>query len=195
MTRHHRRAVVVTTALLASLVSALAVEARVVSAASTHDATLSTTPVGDLQTPAWFDDHWIDLAVDWEGARACDVGALSERYAVCFRDEASLDRAMAAIDRSAVVTTSVCSSSLRLYTGTSYSGTVLSLSQRLTILNLSSYAFDNVTSSYKVGACAVEMYPDAGLLGGAYPGNTNAGAQAATMVSTWDNVVSSVWIT
>jgi hypothetical protein len=142
---------------------------------------------------ARFEGRWIDLSKSWEGATACTV---DNAGSVCFRTEAQLDAYLAASAASGatLALTSTCSSSLRLYDGTSYSGSVLNLSVQYTITNLSTYGFDNRTSSYKVGACASVFYSGASGGGSIYPGNTAALAQSATMVAGWDNAVSSVYI-
>lgn len=142
---------------------------------------------------ARFEGRWIDLSKDWEGATACTIDAAGS---VCFRTEAQLDAYLAAPVASVadVAITSTCSSSLRLYDGTSYSGSVLNLSVQYTFINMSTYGFDNRTSSYKVGACASVFYSGASGGGSLYPGNTAAFAQSATMLSGWDNAVSSVYI-
>ena len=87
-----------------------------------------------------------------------------------------------------------CSSSVRLYSGTSYSGSVLWLSTQFSFLNLSNYGFNNVTSSYRIGACDAVFYDLNN--GGApqYGGATWAGASSASMLAGWDNRVSSVFI-
>lgn len=141
---------------------------------------------------AWFEDHWIDLAEDWEDATACDV---STGATVCFRTEAELDEHLLAGSLNSMIgILAVCGSTLRLYDGTSYGGTVLSLSTRNVTHNLSTYGFDNMTSSYKVGACDSDFYSAALLGGSLYSGNTAAFAQATAMLSGWNNVVSSVYI-
>ena len=146
---------------------------------------------------AWFEDHWIDLAADWEGAAACDISPTGN---VCFRSEAALDsylnggpEATTATSATLSITTA-CASALKLYDGTTYTGSVLNLSTEFRSLNLSTYGFDNITSSYKVGACDSDFYSAASGGGSHYGGNTNAFAQAATMLAGWDNVVSSVFI-
>lgn len=147
------------------------------------------------ETPAskaWFEDHWIDLTVSWDGATACDV---QPDITICYRTEAAMNTELdAAQTTSAFTTLTSCSTSLRLYDGTTYTGTVLNLSTRTTILNLSVYGFDNLTSSYKVGACDSDFYSAANLGGSLYAGSTVAGSQAASMLSGWNNVVSSVYI-
>ncbi|HQZ37162.1 MAG TPA: hypothetical protein PK020_22240 [Ilumatobacteraceae bacterium] len=142
-------------------------------------------------TPAWFEDHWIDLAVDWEDATACSV---TPEAAECFRTEAEMDEALAADRSSVVVPLAACASSLRLYDGASYGGTTISLSARLTYLNLSAYSFDNLTSSYRVGACDVDLFANASGAGGVYPGATTANSQSPSMTSGWNNVIPSVYI-
>ncbi|NND73763.1 MAG: hypothetical protein HKN44_02050 [Ilumatobacter sp.] len=85
-----------------------------------------------------------------------------------------------------------CSSSLRLYSGTSYTGAVTSITARSTWINLSTYGADDTTSSYRVGACSAALRSGSYGGGSSYPGNTAAGAQSPWMLSGWDNVVSSV---
>ena len=142
---------------------------------------------------ARFEGRWIDLSKDWEGAMACTV---DDAGSVCFRTEAQLDAYLDAPTTGVtnVAITSTCSSSLRLYDGTSYSGSVLNLSVQGTYINMSTYGFDNRTSSYKVGACTSSFHSGSSGGGSLYPGNTAAFAQATVMVFGWDNVVSSVYI-
>ena len=141
---------------------------------------------------AWFEDRWIDLTVDWEGATACDVRPTGT---VCFRTEKEMNTApRRAAAGTQVGTMAICASSLRLYDGISYTGTVLQLTTRNVAHKLSTYGFDNVTTSYKVGGCDTEFYSAPNLGGSAYPGNTSAGAQSATMAVGWNNLVSSVYI-
>ena len=161
----------------------------IISAPGAHaDSSSSETP----ESMAWFEDHWIDLTVSWEGAAACDV---QPDLTTCYRTEAAMDAEhYDSQTRSAFTTLTSCSTSLRLYDGTTYTGTVLNLSTRTTVLNLSVYGFDNLTSSYKVGACDSDFYSAASLGGSLYSGNTSAGSQAASMLSGWNNAVSSVFI-
>ena len=142
---------------------------------------------------AWFEDHWIDLAVDWEGATACAVGPLG---AVCFRTEEELEATLSKLPTSSdmVALAGTCSSALRLYNGISYTGNVLVLTSTNAPINLSSLGFDNLTTSYKVGACDAGFYSGANLGGSAYPGNTAAFAQSPNMITGWNNTTSSVYI-
>ncbi|MEO6126561.1 MAG: hypothetical protein ABIR32_22900 [Ilumatobacteraceae bacterium] len=177
--RLNRRALVAACALLA--VSPLPAAA----------APVRPAPSGSLAT---FEGHQIDLAQGWGEATAC---AVTDTGTTCYRSEAEMDAATktptpATSTAEASATASACSSSLRLYDGTSFTGTVLSVSTRGSLLTLSTYGFDNKTSSYKVAACAAILY--SGIQSGTYPGNTAANAQAASMQSGWDNVISSVLI-
>lgn len=138
---------------------------------------------------AWFEDHWIDLAVSWEQATACDV---RPDLTICYHTEDAMNAELDAARTATMLT--ACSTSLRLYDGASYTGAVLNLSTRTTVVNLSLYGFDNLTSSYKVGACDTDFYSAANLGGSLYAGNTSAGFQAPSMLSGWNNTVSSVFI-
>jgi hypothetical protein len=173
-----------------TVVSALAVEA------------------GGPSAIATFNGRTIDLSQGWAGAQACV--ALADRTE-CFGSEPSLLDAhpelrdignptkststlasTLALPLSATATS--CSSSLALYRGTSFSGSVLFLTTRFAVLNLSLYGFDNDTSSYKIGACSGSFYSSSNAGGSVYPGNTAAGASSTVMSPGWDNVVSSVYI-
>jgi hypothetical protein len=145
-------------------------------------------------TIAWYEDHWIDLSVSWDGAGACNVTPTGSE---CFHSESEMDAYLSTPAEAATMLLSPatsCSSSLRLYAGTSYTGTVLNLYVQGSFINLASYSFDNLTSSYKVGACSTVFYSSASGGGLVYTGDTSALAQAATMNFGWDNVVSSVYI-
>ena len=147
---------------------------------------------------ASFEGGYLNLRNGWGQATACTSDGVTTE---CFRTEKELDQYLTQVaspngsqSLGDVGIQSVCSTTLRLYSGTSFGGSVLSLSTRLTFLNLSAFSFDNVTSSYRVGACSSTFYD--GATGGAptYPGNTSAGASATSMLAGWDNRVSSVFI-
>ncbi len=150
---------------------------------------------------AEFEGTTINLAVSWGDAHAC---AVSQAATMCYRSEAEMNAASVeqlSLSSSAAPTeagvgdvsiAAACSSSLRLYDGTSYGGNTVNFTTRGALISLSSYGFDNLTSSYKVGACAATLY--SGIQSGTYPGNTGAGAQATSMLSGWNNVISSVYI-
>ncbi len=141
---------------------------------------------------ATFEGTTINLHDGWGVAQACTSDG---NVTTCYRSEAAMDRATSVAARSISITPlASCASSLRLYRSTSYGGAVLQLTTRGSHINLSGYGFDNDTSSYKIGACSAGFYD--GSSGGAptYPGSTGANASATSMVSGWDNRVSSVYI-
>ena len=167
---------------------------------STGSAVVIGTPAsaaGDSTTTlARHGDHWIDMASDWESATACTVGASG---AFCFTTERELNAHLASATTavaSGVSIATACSSTVRLYDGASYTGAVLQLTTQFVTHNLSSYGFDNRTTSYKIGACSSYFYSNASGGGSLYPtSNTQAFDQYPSMLSGWNNVLSSVYIT
>lgn len=145
---------------------------------------------------ASFEGGWINLAQGWGEATACTSDGVNTR---CFRTEAEMDATSSPVVglsalSSGIVPLLACASSLKLYRSTSFTGAVLQLTSRGTYANLSTYGFDNDTSSYQVGACTSYFYD--GATGGAplYPGATTANSSATSMLTGWDNRVSSVYI-
>jgi hypothetical protein len=135
---------------------------------------------------ATFEGQTFDMSRGWGQAVACNV---TDGSAVCYRSETEMNKAIAAIP---VSRASSCTSSLRLYDGTGRTGAVVNLSTRMTTLTLSTFGFDNRTSSYRIGGCSAILY--SGIGSGSYGGNTAANASASSMLSGWDNTVSSVYI-
>lgn len=164
---------------------------------------VSETPAQAATTPsevhgvrASYRGRVINLAEDWEGAMACVV---SDESAACFDTAEERDGELAKVEAS---TDSVgvqavsCASSVRLYDGTSYMGASVAYSTRGAWLNLSSVGFDNRTSSFRIGACSSYFADDPGGGGSWYPTSaTQAGAQSTSMVSGWNNRVSSIYLT
>ena len=147
---------------------------------------------------ARFEGGTIDLRNGWGEAAACASDGTSTD---CFRTESELDSYL--IPRLAgtqltplgdVSIQTACSTTLKLYSSTSFGGSVLALSTRFAVTNLSTWSFDNITSSYRIGACSSTFYDGANAGVPIYPGNTNAGASAASMLAGWDNRISSVYI-
>lgn len=184
-------------------VASLVVLASVM-AVSTVPTVASTGGTVDGQR-ATFEGTTLNLAEDWGEARACLIW--NERgVAECFGTEAQMDQRIAELEGSGstvevaspgdAVAASTCSSYVRLYDGTGYSGTVLYLRDRFQWLNLYLYGFSNRTSSYKIGACSSYFadYTNGG--GDWYPTNlTVAYAESPSMISGWNNRVSSVYLT
>jgi hypothetical protein len=155
---------------------------------------------------AVFEQRELELGESWGDATACiELGDHTE----CFRTEQQLLAAhpqYGATDRTttstetvaaatgAVTPSATCSSPLRLYRLTGFRGGTLVLTTRGVVMNLSTYGFDNDTSSYRVGACASTFWSRASGSGSLYPGPTGACTSAPSMSSGWNNVVSSVYI-
>ncbi|MEA2686176.1 MAG: hypothetical protein QOE93_1371 [Actinomycetota bacterium] len=135
-----------------------------------------------------FEGTRINLTHGWGEATACTSDGTRTD---CFRSETQMDRFLG----QQVHLASDCSSSLRLYSSTGFGGSVLHLTARGSWLNLWSYGFDNITSSFIVGACNSFLASGASGGGSWYPGPTTAGSSAASMLSGWDNVLSSAFIT
>jgi hypothetical protein len=188
--------------LLAILAVALASSTSATAVSAVEDAASDGAPADLRVAPerisiASYDGDTIDLRNGWGTATACYVDAWADT--TCFASEAEMDAFIDAagppksfgLRRSA---RAVCGSTLRLYDGISYTSGVVAFSLRGTVIDLSSVGFDNATTSYKVGACSSTLYAGAGATGGAYPGNTTAGAQSPNMVGGWNNVISSIFI-
>jgi hypothetical protein len=87
-----------------------------------------------------------------------------------------------------------CSSPLVLHNGTYQTGTSVAVYARGLWVNLSTVGFDNKTSSYRVGACAVELASGSGGGGVHYTHCLSAGCAEDVMDPGWDNVISSVYL-
>lgn len=159
------------------------------------------------RTAARYGDRVIDLARGWEDAGACVVWPEMLDKPECFDTEAEmnlrigeLETGMAASVGSSTGTRatsgSSCASYLRLYDGIWYTGAVLYLRGRGRWFNLVDYGFDQRTSSYRIGACSARFADWVSGGGSWYPTSlTEAYDTAPTMLSGWDNDVSSVYIT
>jgi len=172
---------------------------------SVVDAGQSRRAVPGNPSEAIFEQGELDLSESWGDATACiELGDHTE----CFRTEQQLlaahpeygapgdteSTSAAASTDGDITPMATCSSSLRLYRSTGFTGGTLVLTTRAVVLNLSTYGFDNDTSSYRVGACASTFWSGASGSGSVYPGATGAWASASSMLSGWNNVVSSVYI-
>jgi hypothetical protein len=87
-----------------------------------------------------------------------------------------------------------CSTALKLYDHTNFGTPSVSISQRGTWINLSTLGFDNRTSSYRLGACLVDMASGQNGGGALYPTCGSPGCGESSMKPGWDNTISSVFI-
>ena len=184
-----------------AVVAVASLPATVVSASTATRASIAVPDDDSGPAEALFEGQVIELDEDWGAARAC---VITEEVTRCFRSERQMDRFLVAqlpvrsrtegTANYAAAATTTCSSSIRLYDGPSYTGTVLSTAIRWTYLNLANYGFSNRTSSYRIGNCAVELYGGQNGSGGVYPGGTWAGAASGWMLGGWSNTVSSLYM-
>jgi len=167
-----------------------------------------------VETGAVFEGQLIDIADDWGDATACMVWPAVLERPECFRTEAEMDTRIAQLEKDTGLTSEAalsigafgiggvatagtnCSGYLRLYDGTFYTGAVLYVRGRYQWIDLASVNFNNKTSSFKIGPCSAYFADLAGGGGAWYPTSaTQAYDVAATMVSGWNNDVSSLYIT
>ena len=163
--------------------------------------TVATEPPSDPEP--WIADYEgteIDLRFGWDTARACATDGVET---TCYDTEAEMTAALglptAAPEAAPPTGTSgmlriACDSYLRLYTGTNYTGSILALTTRGVVLNLSSDGFNNVTSSYRVGGCSSTFWDLSSGGAPVYGGSTSAWTNSPAMNAGWDNRVSSVYI-
>jgi hypothetical protein len=140
---------------------------------------------------ARFEGGWIDLSKGWSPASACIV--LPGRAAECFRTSAAMERREASFV-GLIAPNLNCSTPLRLHDGTYQAGTTVSVYVRGLWVDLSTFGFDNSTSSYTVGACAIELALGSGGSGLHYPRCLYAGCVENVMATGWNNAVSSVYL-
>jgi len=193
-----------------ALITMIAVAVPSMTAASAEPSAVDET----VATLAMFEGQLIDISQDWGEATACAVSEDPRDPLECFRTEAemnahigslsasvqgstkSLTTPTAAAGSTVTLAGTYCSASLRLYSGTSYTGSVLWLSVRHRWLNLANYGFNQRTSSFKIGACSSYFADYSNGGGGWYPtGSTQAYDVSSSMISGWNNDVSSVYIT
>jgi hypothetical protein len=146
---------------------------------------------------ALFEGKQIDLSKGWGDAHACLV-ARGVGFVECFRDQARLlareSVVQAQIASTPDIAATSCSSPLRLFADASYGGRELDFYDRGYWQNLSTWSFDNQLSSYKIGACGVYLADYANGGGSWYPGNTSPGHDEPSMLSGWNDRISSIYI-
>jgi hypothetical protein len=141
---------------------------------------------GDRESLARFEGRWIDLREGWGAARAC---LIAQGLPVeCFRSTFELGRRGAALPTLGVA----CASPLKLYNYTNQGGSSVWIYTRAVWINLSTYSFDNKTSSYTVGACAAELAALPDGEGARYSGCLEAWCVEDSMSFGWNNITSSV---
>jgi hypothetical protein len=137
---------------------------------------------------ARFEGRWVDLSTGWGPARDCLV--YPGRATECFRTQKALE-----IHESSLRVPDIsCSNPLTLHNGTYQTGTTVYIYSRGLWINLSDVGFNNMTSSYTVGACSAELAAGSGGSGAHYSRCLYAGCVENVMATGWNNVVSSVYL-
>jgi hypothetical protein len=140
---------------------------------------------------ALYNGRQIDLSVSWEGAQAC---AITDAGNVCFDTEAEMDEksgAVRAAGAGAAPAFANCPTTLKLYANGGFGSPVISLGTRAVWIQLSTYGFSSITSSYVVGSCNAAFQDGSSIT---YPGATWAGASSGSMSAGWDNRVTKVYM-
>jgi hypothetical protein len=155
--------------------------------------TFGIAPIGSADAAAkgvlaTFEGQTIDLSKGWGDAKACITDGTTTQ---CFRSETEMQSAPST--QIATLATG-CIPSVMLYSGTYFTGLALNLTASNSVIALSGYGFDNITSSYGIGYCNASFYDGLNKSTAQYPGPTNAYASATVMMSGWDNRISSVFI-
>ena len=184
--------------LISALVATLTIPTLIGGPALAVDDGSTLKPVsGDPASLASFEGRVIDLSLGWGDAKACSTDG---RTTQCFASEKEMDAAIGnPTQRPQLVTSGFragarrsCSSAMRLYDGISYTGIVIQIFTNNALLNMSSYAFDNKMTSFKMGSCSASFFDDAWAGGTQYPGSTGAWAQSASMATGWNNRIGSL---
>lgn len=139
-----------------------------------------------------FEGRRIDLASGWAQAQACMV--LDKGKVECFRSGAAMDGRATTIESQYAAASFSCSSPLRLYEHSAYGGRQLMFYSRGYWQNLPDYGFNDYLSSYQIGACPAYLADHITGGGAWYPGPTAAYSSVPWMISSWNDRVSSIYI-
>lgn len=145
-----------------------------------------TTSAGVLAT---FEGRTIDLSKGWGSATACSTDGVNT---TCYRSAHQMATAQSV--PAVALAASVCIPSVNLYSGTKFTGLVLNINSHGGPTALSQYGFDNITSSYAIGYCDAVFYDGTTNTSSVYPGPTTAYSSATSMLTGWDNRISSITI-
>ena len=183
-----RTCAVATACLFASVAPAGAQSTRGARPERPAVAATGTTPAA-----AAFEGHRIDLAKNWEQARACIV-LRQAQIVECFRTLDQAEARAAAVMPQYAAAGYSCSSPLRLFEHSYYGGRQLLFFDRGYWQNLTDYGFNDQLSSYIVGACYTYLAEHINGVGAFYPGPRWAWSGVPWLTSGWDNRVSSLYM-
>jgi hypothetical protein len=149
---------------------------------------------GGTDVIASYNGGTLDLSRSWGTAAVCVIAPSGNE---CFSSELTYQATNSNLIASPLVqpmSSGLCSPGLALFENINYGGRELVLQSTSVWINLSAYSFAGITSSYKVGACAVQMNDVDGGGGNFYPGATSAGSNVAWIGTTWNDRIASVLI-
>ncbi|MFI0242045.1 hypothetical protein [Streptomyces sp. NPDC016845] len=174
-----------------------------VAAGTLATSALLTAPAGAVGAPAAdattryasFEGRTLDLSGDWGAAKVCMVWK-GRGVAECFRTKAEQEaRAQQLLSTaSSQQLLAACSTALDLYQDNNRGGRNLKFYDRGYWQNLTTYNFNDATSSYWTGACTAHLAENTGGGGYWYPGNTGPNHIENSMRSGWNDRVSSIKI-
>lgn len=155
--------------------------------------TISTVSGADGKSSiASFEGGTIDLSQGWGLAHVCDV---TSKGTYCFTGQSEYQAWIdAGLSSSSVNPLTDCSSGLKLYDNINYGGSELILSSEANWINLSTYGFSGIISSFKVGACSISMTDGTNGSGAVYPGPTSPSSNVSWIGTAWNDRVKSVYI-
>lgn len=169
------------------------------SAQATAAASDGETSVVAASKLATFEGQVVDLSKGRGEAHACLV--LSSDNVECFRTGVEAEARMAEIEADEPASASedesnisalLCSSFACFYQHSNYGGAWLCLRERRVEINFSAYGFDNMTSSYHIGACNVTLWSGSSNTGSKRV--ASAGTSSSYVGDSWNDITSSVWI-
>ena len=117
---------------------------------------------------------------------ACNV---TRNGTTCYPTEREMDVAIAAsVSRGPAFPAGTCAVGVRLYDGTSFTGSVVNITITGSDVALSTLGFASRTSSYKIGSCSTTFKKGSSV----YPGTTAPNVSSTSMLSGWDNAITIV---
>ncbi len=140
-----------------------------------------------------FEGRHIDLATDWEQARACVVLRQAD-VTRCFRSHGDADAEAKAVGATYTAAGFSCAYPLRLSEHANFGGRQLYFFDRFYWQNLTDFGFNDQMSSYVVGACRAYLAEHVTGGGALYPGPTAPWSAVPWPAAHWDNRVSSIYL-
>jgi hypothetical protein len=142
---------------------------------------------------ASYEGGTLDISQGWGTATVCVVARTGNECFTTYAEYVAWMSSKLGGDLQLEPDTS-CSTGLDLYQNIDYGGDELILKTEDVWINLSTYSFSDETSSFKVGACSVDMNDSNNGGGNFYPGPTSSGSDVSWIGSVWNDRIASVLI-